>query len=430
MLTSSQPESRRRFLTTVAVGAGAAAIAQPSSAGDDQRTLVVGVMGLSRGLELAREFSTKPNCRVKYLCDADSNRIASAVKGWDARASQRPEGIQDWQQILSDKEVNILVCAAPNHWHAPATILACAAGKHVYCEKPCSHNPQEGEWMVQAAAKHRRCVQIGTQRRSSPMTRSAIEKLHQGVIGRTYLSRAYYNNARGPIRRAEPSDPPAELRYDLWQGPAEPKPYQANVLHYNWHWFWNWGGGELANNGVHTLDLCRWGLGVEYPMSVCSSGGRYAFDDAQETPDTQTVAWEFADRKQITWQSLSCNKHGGAFIEFIGDNGAMELDGDGGHRIFDRNDKLVEDVKGNSVGQAEHVENFLAAVRADDPALLNCPITTGHPSTLLCHLGNISQRAGLRLVIDPANGKVTDQTIADRYWKRTYADGWESKLRM
>ncbi len=428
-LSGSNPGTRRDFLSQVggasAVLLAGQVISQETSVEND-KPLVVGVMGLSRGRELAREFSTNRNVSVKYLCDTDRDRMDAAVKDW--KGGNQPEGTQDWRRILDDPQVDILVCAAPNHWHAPATILACAAGKHVYVEKPCSHNPQEGEWMVAAAKKHRRCVQVGTQRRSSQSTREAIKKLHDGVIGRVYLARAYYNSARGPLGSVEPAQVPPHLDYANWQGPAPMQPYRSNVIHYNWHWFWHWGGGELANNGVHVLDLCRWGLQVDYPIASSSVGGRYAFDDDQETPDTQTVAWDFADRKQISWQGLSCNPHGNSFVEFFGEAGAMALDANGGYVVFDLKDKRLEEVKGSGAGQAEHVTNFLQAVRREEPAMLHCGIEEAHRSTLLCHLGNISQRLSRRIHSDPVNGRIPDEPDAKQLWQRDYADGWLKDL--
>ena len=271
-------------------------------------------------------------------------------------------------------------------------------------------------------------MQVGTQRRSSSSTQEAIQKLHDGVIGRVYLARAYYNSARGPIPAAEPSDPPDALAYELWQGPAPRKPYRSNVVHYNWHWFWHWGGGELANNGVHTLDLCRWGLGVDVPIAVSASGGRYAFEDVQETPDTYAISWEFSSRQQITWHSLSCNRHGNKFVEFFGDNGALELDSDGGHRIYDARDELLEEVGGDGVGQAEHVANFLDCVRNEDSERLHCGIADANASTMLCHYGNIALRVGKRITVDESNGQIVGEESAQRLWQRDYSEGWLERL--
>ena len=422
--------NRRSFLhKTLQTGTAAAAASVSAStargaAGANDR-VVVGVMGLSRGRSLSTSFAGRPNVEVKYVCDVDKDRAASCAKLVAGTGAKAPTPIGDFRKILDDKSVDALVIAAPNHWHAPATIMAVNAGKHAYCEKPCSHNPQEGEWMVEAARKNKRAVQVGTQRRSGPQTIEAMQKLHEGAIGRVYLVRAYYNSARGSLGRGKPAAVPARLDYELWQGPAPRLPYLDNRVHYNWHWFWHWGNGELGNNGVHTLDLCRWGLGVDYPIRVTSSGGRYHWVDDQQTPDTHQVSFEFTGNRAITWQGLSCNRHRGGFITFYGDKGSLELDSNGGHTIFDSGDKKYETVKGNSRGDIEHIDNFVAAIRNDTPLKLNCEVAEGHKSTLLCHLGNIAQRTGDSLVCRSADGHIVGNPTASKLWQRDYAKGFE-----
>ncbi len=315
----TESSTRRQFLGSVALGATAVSSAaigqQPEASNSPSETITVGVMGLSRGLSLAQSFSKEKNVRVKYVCDVDARRLDAGASALDSESGHRPESISDFRHILDDDAVDVFVCAAPNHWHAPATILACKAGKHVYVEKPCSHNPWEGETMVQAARKYGRVVQMGSQRRSGPTYIEAIQKLHEGVIGRLYLSRAWYNNLRPSIGKGVPAEVPPYLDFELWQGPAPRVPYKEYKFngelsrHYNWHWLWHWGNGELGNNGVHALDVCRWGMDVDYPVRVTSSGGRYRWEDDQETPDTHSVCFEFDGRKQITWDGLSCNKH-------------------------------------------------------------------------------------------------------------------------
>jgi predicted dehydrogenase len=391
-------------------------------------TVVVGVMGMSRGRSLAVNFARQPGVVVKYVCDADRSRAESGAKAVEGEVGKAPQAVGDFRRILDDKDVQALVCAAPNHWHGPATVLACVAGKHVYVEKPCCHNPYEGELMVQAARKYDRCVQVGTQRRSGPGTIEAVHKLRKGVIGRVYLVRSWYSNLRPSIGQGRPAAVPANLDYDLWQGPAPRVPYLDNRVHYNWHWFWHWGNGELGNNGVHTLDLCRWGLEVGYPTRVTSSGGRYRYDDDQETPDTHTVCFEFEGKRQITWQGLSCNKHSRGFVTFYGENGALELESNGSHTVYDARDKEVETSGSASAGDIEHLENFLHAVRRDAPSGLNAEIEEGHKSALLCHLGNIAHRTGRSLNCDPANGHILDDEEAMSHWKREYEPGWEPKV--
>ncbi|MBI1320458.1 MAG: gfo/Idh/MocA family oxidoreductase [Candidatus Hydrogenedens sp.] len=417
--------NRRQFLDSAAVGtmAAAAALGARADAPFDRR-VVVGVMGLMRGKAVAKVFAGQPNVEVRYACDVDRTRAADAAAELEKMTGTAPQAIGDFRTILDDPEVDALVCAAPNHWHAPATIFACQAGKHVYVEKPCCHNPQEGEWMVEAARKHGRVVQVGTQRRSGAGFREAIGLLHAGEIGRVYSARATYAAARGSIGHGTQGEPPAELDYALWQGPAPVRPYVDNHLHYNWHWFWHYGNGELGNNGVHTLDLCRWGLGVDYPVRVTSSGGRYVFDDDQETPDTHTAAFEFEEGKSIVWQGHSCNPYGQDFVNFYGESGTLTLTSGGSYTLYDLKNKVVKQVEG-TLGEPEHVTNFLAAVRSETPDALNCGVAEAYPSTLLCHLGNIAHRTGRSLRCDAANGHILDDADAMQYWAREYNPDWK-----
>jgi predicted dehydrogenase len=427
----AQQINRRKFFGQAAAGSLAmGTLLRRSAAAQDTpaRTVVVGVMGLSRGRSLMMSFAEQPGVVVKYVCDPDQSRAESGAKLLEGTVGKAPQIADDFRRILDDAEVDVLVCAAPNHWHAPATILACAAGKHVYVEKPCCHNPHEGELMVQAARKANRAVQMGSQRRSGPGTIEAIQKLREGVIGRVYLARSWYSNLRASIGIGKPAAVPAGLNYDLWQGPAPRVPYVDNRIPYNWHWFWHWGNGELGNNGIHALDLCRWGLGAEFPIRVTSSGGRYRYEDDQETPDTQTVCLEFEGRRQITWEGLSCNKHDRKFVTFYGEGGALDLEGNGTYTVFDANDKEVGKFGTPSVGDIEHIVNLLDAIRNDKPLSLNAEIAEGHKSTLLCHLGNIAQRTGRTLRTDPQNGHILDDAEAMKFWRREYEKGWEPKV--
>ena len=423
--------SRREFVAgSAAVVAGACLAVHTSAAAQEAvRPLRVGVMGLSRGRDLAKDLAKQPNVSIAYLCDVDSERLAACQNILRDVAEIEPEGIADFRPMLDDKTVDAIFCAAPNHWHAPATILACKAGKDVYVEKPCSQNPAEGELMTAAAAKYGRVVQMGTQRRSAKSTQEAVKKLRAGVIGNVYLARAFYGNARTSIGHTEPSKPPATLNYELWQGPAKHQPYKSNVVHYNWHWFWDWGNGELGNNGVHFLDVCRWGMNVTIPTRVTSTGGRLVYDDDQQTPDTQDVAYEYPGKKMILWQHMSCSPRVSVpGMVFHGTEGVMELDGGGEYRIYDQEQKLVEHVTGSGWGQEDHIANFLDAVRASDASTLNQPIGEGAISTLACHLGNIAQRVGRPIVCDPVTGRILGDAEAMALWTREYDRVWEKDV--
>jgi len=422
---------RRRFLGAAAGGAAAGlALSTLQAHGQDapSNRVTVGVMGCSRGRALAVSFAKQPGVEVKYVCDVDSTRADSCADVVAGAVGKKPHAINEFRRILDDKSVDALICAAPNHWHAPATILGCAAGKHVYVEKPCSHNPREGEWMVAAARKYNRAVQMGSQRRSGPGTQAAMQKLRDGAIGRVYLARCWYRNARGTIGTGQSAQIPDYLNYNLWQGPAPRRPYVDNLVHYNWHWRWHWGNGELGNNGVHTLDLCRWGLGVDFPVHVTSSGGRYHFQDDQETPDTHTVCFDFDDRRSIIWEGLSCNRHRAGFVTFFGDAGTLDLESNGSHTVYGADDKVVDEFRSGSQGDIEHILNFVTAIRDERPLNLNAEIAEGHKSTLLCHLGNIAYRVGRSLDCDPQNGHVLDDEAAMALWQREYEAGWEPQV--
>ena len=431
--------SRRRFLGASA-GSAAAWSAGPllAQAGAlPSQKVTVGIMGLSRGMQVADALKDQPGVVIKYVCDVDSKRADDAKAKLEQGSKQRPQTIGDFRKILDDREVDALFCEAPNHWHAPATIAGCAAGKHVYVEKPCSHNPWEGEMMVEAARKHNRAVQMGSQRRSTPGVIEAMAKLHGGIIGNVYCARGWYNNNRPSLGTGRKIDPPSTLDYELWQGPAPRSPYLDNRVHYNWHWFWHWGNGELGNNGVHSLDLCRWGLNVEFPTQVNSSGGRYRHHDDQQTPDTHVASFEFADGKQITWQGLSCNKHpdSNAFVSFYGDKGTLELGDFGDYKIYDADDRLIEQRPNDANGKNPwlaidtiHTAQFIGAIRGGEHFNLSAQIEKGHRSTLLCHLGNISYRTQRTLKCDPRTGRILNDDAAMAYWKREYEPGWEPKV--
>jgi predicted dehydrogenase len=288
--------------------------------------------------------------------------------------------------------------------------------------------------MVAAARKHKRAVQMGVQRRSTPGVIEAMAKLHGGVIGNIYCARSWYNNKRPSLGTGKQTAPPSTLDYELWQGPAPRMPYYDNRIHYNWHWFWHWGNGELGNNGVHSLDLCRWGLNVEFPIVVTSTGGRYRYRDDQQTPDTHVVSFEFPGGKQVTWQGLSCNKHPDStgFVTFYGDKGALSLGEFGDYKIYDADDRLIEKRPDDAGGgnpwlaiDTFHTAHFIAAIRSGDHFGLSAQIEKGHRSTLLCHLGNIAYRTQRALRCNPGDGHILDDAAAMAFWQREYERGWK-----
>jgi len=426
-MTNSIP--RRTFLTTSAVSLGigtAFAWAEEPEAKSANDTITIGMMGVNgRGRDLANGFLKQPNCKIAYVCDVDSRARERAIDLIDKAGGGKPKAEGDFRKVLDDKSVDVLVVAAPDHWHGPATIAACNAGKHVYCEKPACHNPQEGEWMVAAAQKHKRVVQVGTQRRSFPAIIEAINLVRGGALGKVHYSRGWYNNRRPSIGHGVAGNPPAHLDFALWQGPAPTRPFRDNILHYNWHWFWHWGTGELGNNGVHAIDVCRWGLNVSFPQKVTSAGQKVRHDDDQETPDTHVVNYEFPGGKSITWEGLSWSPRGiegDSFgMTFHGTEATMAVTSNG-YKIYDLKNKLTSENPGTG-GDAAHLANFLSCIRND--RLPNATIEEAYRSTLLCNLGNIAHRAGRVLKIDPQNGHILDDREAQALWRREYQTGFE-----
>jgi predicted dehydrogenase len=430
---------RRTFLKT-ASAAGFGLVTSPRvSAWLDapSERVTVAVMGLNgRGTVLARTFARGAHAQVAYVCDVDSTVLAKGVAAVARVQSKAPTGLDDFRRALEDKDVDALVIAAPDHWHAPAAILAMQAGKHVYVEKPCGHNPHEGELLVEAHRKHQRVVQMGTQQRSAPRSIELVAAIKEGVIGRPYLAHTWYANTRATIGRGTLVPVPKTLNYELWQGPAPRTPYRDNVIHYNWHWFRRWGTGEICNNGTHELDVARWALGVDYPSSVTSFGGRYHFDDDWEFPDTQEACFSFAGGKTIIWQGQSCNgltTYGrGRGTAVLGTAGSVVVDRDG-YTVYDLKEKIVKQSLAAKAGDGLntsadddmtglHIDNFVDAIRTG--AALHQPIEEGAKSVLLGHLGNIAQATGRALRIDAKSGHVMGDEDAMKFWRREYAAGW------
>ena len=405
--------------------------------------IMVACMGVnSRGLAVGTNFASQKNAEVLYVCDVDSRAADKCIDAVEKIQHKRPMASPDFRKALEDKNLDVLIVTAPDHWHAPAGILACAAGKHVYLEKPCSHNPNEGELLIKASKKYNRLLQMGNQRRSWPNVAAAIAEVHAGVIGRPYFAKTWYTNNRPSIGKGKEAETPSWLNYELWQGPAPRKPYRDNLIHYNWHWFWHWGTGEALNNGTHMVDLARWGLGVEYPVRVSSAGGRYRYQDDWQTPDTQVINLEFDNNSAITWEGRSCNgrsvEGSSVGVIFYGDTGSLLIESGNSYKIYDLKNNLVKEVKNDKTIDARnvadpaqeldalHIQNFFDGISKGTK--LNSDITGGHQSTLLVQLGNIALRSGRTLNIDSRNGHILNDAEAMKYWSREYQAGWEPKL--
>jgi predicted dehydrogenase len=444
--------SRRSFIKKSAAGLAAitaggilpgfSARSYASILGSNDRVLIA-IMGVnSRGKALAATFARQENVEIIYICDVDSRAEAACSDSIEKLGKKRPSACPDFRKALDDRKIDAMVIATPDHWHAPAAILASKAGKNVYLEKPCSHNPAEGEILVKTAEKYKVIMQMGNQRRSFPNVAAGIAELKSGIIGRPYYAKTWYTNNRPSIGTGKEVPVPSWLDYELWQGPAPRRPYKDNLIHYNWHWFWHWGTGEALNNGTHFVDLARWGLGVDYPVKVSSSGGRYMYKDDWETPDTQFITLQFDNDSIITWEGISCN---GRLIEgssvgviFTGEKGSLRIDGGNAYSVFDLDGKLIKEVKAETVVDSRntanpaggldafHIINFLDAFRKG--TTLNSDIAGGHKSTLLVQLGNISQRTGKTLDTDPSNGHILNDPAAQQLWSREYQPGWELQV--
>ena len=438
--------TRRSFIkTTGQLGLGMAAITLPRlihgqilGANDHINCAVIGVR--SRAKAHVSAINALKNTTLLYSCDVD-DIILEAHNIWcQQNIAHVPKVEKDFRKILEDQEVDAVFIATPEHWHAPMAILAMQAGKHVYLEKPCSHNPYENELLVAAQKKYGKKVQMGNQQRSAQTSIMAIKDIIDGEIGEVYKGEAYYSNNRGSIGEGKTIPVPKTLDWELWQGPAPREAYRDNIHPYNWHWFRNWGTGEIHNNGTHEIDICRWALGVDLPESVTSFGGKYTFQDDWEFVDNQQVTFQYPDDKFITWtghsRGLIQPTQPGRGTTIYGSKGTLQLDRNF-YKLFDLQGNLIKSEFENAIsattdttGQGQldvnHISNFFDAIRYDKS--LHAEIKDASISTLLCHLGNMAQDAGETLRIDQNTGKVLNHKKAMNAWKREYAPDWEPSL--
>jgi predicted dehydrogenase len=398
---------------------GLASTARASSANEK---VVVGLIGCGgRG----RRFFEYAD----YVCDPDAQRLGEAAKQTGIDASR---AVTDLRRLLDNKTVDAVVIATPDHWHTPAALLALQAGKHVYVEKPCSHNFRESQLLLEATRRSNRVVQHGTQQRSSPFTRDAIAMLRDGVIGKVLVAKAWNVQVRPTIGHAQPSEPPPGVDYDVWVGPAEFVPFQANRFHYNWHWWYPFGTGDVGNDGTHEIDMARWGLGVDtLPSKVAALGGKYFHDDDQQFPDTATCIFEYpgdgkvGHRRQLVfelriWSSnypFNCDNG----VEFIGTEGKMMISKRGKLQILGPRNKVIKQEQHEISKNMEHMDNFLAAIRGGGRA--NAPIEESHRSVALVHLANIALRSGRSLTFDPEREQILGDDESRQLQKRTYRKG-------
>ncbi|MFA6562485.1 MAG: Gfo/Idh/MocA family oxidoreductase [Verrucomicrobiia bacterium] len=412
--------TRRDFLRTSTVAGLALGMPRLATAADTSSKIRIAVVGLGginivggvggRGRQLIKSFLKVPGVKIAALCDVDRTILDDGAKQFKERGESVATHT-DFRRVLDDKSIDAVVLATPNHWHALGTIWACQAGKDVYVEKPFSYNIWEGRQMVAAARKYKRIVQVGTQRRSSTVLPVAFDYLRSGQIGAIRFAHALVFRARNNIGKVSaPTPVPETVDYNLWCGPAPKIPLMRKQLHYEWHWVWPTGNGEMGNNGVHMTDICRWGLGLNQPPPrAMSIGGRFAFNDAGETPNTQVAIFDYQPAPIICEiRNVSKNtepKAPSTLGKFRGSASGIVIVCEGGYfagdytsgAAFDKEGKKIKDFQdGSKTGAIEvsHLANFIAAVRSRKADTLAAEASVGHASAACCHMANISHRIG------------------------------------
>ncbi len=418
----------------MAVAPTARSYAQIMGANSRLNFAIIGLNGRAYA-HLSSLKANKANARISHVCDVESNILKKFAGEARKEMGEAPATERDFRSLLTVKEIDAITIATPDHWHAPMAIAAVQAGKHVYVEKPCSHNPAEGAMLIAAQKKSGKLVQMGSQQRSSPHTIEIVDRIHNGEIGRAYFAKAWYSNVRKSIGTGKEVPVPPTLDWELFQGPAPRQPYRDNVQPYNWHWFKTWGTGESLNNGTHEVDICRWALGADYPNTVTSVAGRYHFKDDWQFYDTMTTSFGYKDAL-IEWDGKCCNgmkyygRDRGSAI--MGTTGTILIDRDG-YEIYDLNGNLKKELKlGNKTASTDlvgrdsmtdaHFANFIAAVQKGEK--LRQPIAQGNVAVTMLQLSNIAWETGRELHLDPVDGKILNDAEAMKYWGRTYEQGW------
>jgi predicted dehydrogenase len=437
--------TRREFLEATVVGVSGLAIGTTAKsyerivgANDRLNFAVIGLNGRAYA-HLASLKANRSAAHISHVCDVDSNILKKFADAVQREMGEPANAEKDFRKILELQDVDAITIATPDHWHTPMAIAGLQAGKHIYVEKPCSHNPAEGAMLVEAQQKYGKLVQMGTQQRSSPHTIEVVEKIHGGAIGRPYLAKAWYSNVRKSIGTGKEVPVPAQLDWDLWQGPAPRRPYKDNLQPYNWHWFRIYGTGETLNNGTHEVDVCRWALDVDYPKRVTASGGRYQFQDDWQFYDTLVTSFEYED-KMLSWEGKSCQgmkyygRDRGSAI--MGTTGTVVVDRDG-YEIYDlKGNKTKEFKAGKTTSSADligadsmtdsHFANFIAGIRKGEK--LNAPISVGNVAVTMLQLSNIAWEVNRELHLDTKEGKIQGDPEAMKMWGREYEKGWAPRV--
>jgi len=409
---------RRTFLL------GAGLVSMGARAAND--TVGIGIIGLGgRGRDHLKYYSKLPDARVVAICDVNQAQTERAAQIAEKLQGNKPRIYQDLRKLYEDKSIDAVSIATPNHWHALSTIWACQAGKDVYCEKPACYNLFEGQAMTAAARRTNRIVQIGMQSRSLEHKRRAVDLLHNGAIGQVYMARGICFKRRPSIGHTPDEPVPAGLDWDLFLGPAPMRPYTKNRYQYNWHWFWDTGNGDIGNQGIHEMDVARWGLGRGLPKAAVSTGGKYIYQDDQETPNTQIATFDYGDA-EIVFEVRGLNTGGEPGIPasgpnfigvtFFGSKGFMPVD-EHAFQIFlgDKREpgEMMKHTETDIDDTIPHMANFLKAVKSRDAADLTADVAVGTTSAALVHMANISYRLGRKLNFDEATQQFTGDSEAN-----------------
>lgn len=433
MNTLRSPRDRRQFLKTASVAAAGLAWSPAVRAGSDRISLaVIGTGGM--GSNHVRTLCQRKDVDFRWIIDTDQDRAAAAAKTVGEMTGQKPQVAQDLRRALDDGAVQACFMATPDHWHAPGAILAADAGKHVYVEKPCSHNVREGRLLIEAAARNGVAIQVGTQSRSTGHVRTVIEKLRAGVIGEILVAKAWNSQKRADHGVQPDSAPPASLDYDLWLGPVPAVPFKKTYHPAHWRWFFHFGAGDFGNDGVHDIDIARWGLGVErHPDVIHAMGGKLFFEDDQQWPDTLYCGFEYHEPGKKAKQLVFEQRIWSPYVQEGHENGCAWYGTDGyviggkakGWQIFGPKNQLIETIASDGVDLAGHHEDFLRVVRGEGKAEdLHAGILTNHYSSSLCHLGNLAWKTGRVLHFDPVAETFSGDAEASKGLRRDYREHW------
>ena len=437
--------SRRRFIDGLACTAAGAALSASAKSygqilGSNERVSFAVIGTNSRALaHLAGLKANASTSQITHICDVDSRNLTRYAGKAQEVLGYAPKAASDFRRVLESKDVDVITIATPDHWHAPMAILGLQAGKHVYVEKPSSHNPHEGELLIQAQKKYGKLVQVGNQHRSSAHEGRIIQQIHEGRIGKAYFGKAWYGNTRPSMGSGKVVPVPPELNWDLWQGPAPRSEYKDNIHPYNWHWLRRYGTGEALNNGTHETDLCRWALGVGFPDRVAAQGGRYQFQDDWQFYDTLVITLTYPG-KMISWEGKSCSgmkyfgRDRGVLIQGTEGSVIMAVDG---FEVYDQKGKLTDEFKAGRAaassdlrGQDEmtdaHFANLIAAIKTGEA--LHSPIAEINITITSLQLANFAWILNRELKLNASNGHVDNDTEAMKLWSRQYEKGWEPKV--